>query len=151
MEILLDACPSLNINAVDRWHHTPLADALDHGHAEAAAWLQERGGAAWNRRSAAAMCWAASRGDTARVQALVREGRDTNVADYDGRTALMLAASEGWEHAVQWLLAAGADPHLKDRHGHTALDDALRAGAARPAGAFAKVAAMLRAATAGAM
>ena len=124
MELLLAACPALNVNATDRWRHTPLSDALGHGHQEAAAWLQARGGASWNRPSAAGLCWAAFRGDAARLQSLVRAGASVNAADYDGRTALMLAVCEGHAHAVHALLRMGADPHLKDRHGHTALDEA---------------------------
>ena len=80
--------------------------------------------------SLSALCWAAFHGDTTRIASLVNQGRDPNVADYDGRTALMLAASEGRADCVRWLLAASADPALKDRHGHTALDDALRANGA---------------------
>jgi len=130
IELLLETWPTLDINALDRHHHTPLADALEHGKKDAARFLQARGGSVFNRRSAAALCWAAFHGDTTRIASLVNQGRDPNVADYDGRTALMLAASEGRADCVRWLLAASADPALKDRHGHTALDDALRANGA---------------------
>ena len=85
------------------------------------------------------------------MQSLIHQGRDPNVADYDGRTALMLAASEGWVDAVRWLLAAGADPALKDRHGHTALDDAVRGvGAGGDATVFEPIVAALQLAADGA-
>merc|ERR1711988_158294 len=128
MELLLAACPTLDINAIDRCRRTPLSDALAHGNHDAASWLQTRGGATWNRPNAARLCWAAFRGDAAELESLVRAGANVNAADYDGRSALMLAACEGHETAVRSLLSMGADPHLKDRHGCSALDEKEMAG-----------------------
>ena len=128
MELLLAACPTLDINATDRWRRTPLSDALDHGNHEAAGWLKTRGGTTWNRPTAARLCWAACRGDTAKLEALIRAGANVNAADYDGRSALMLAACEGHELTMQLLLRMGADPHLKDRRGHSALDEIEKSG-----------------------
>jgi ankyrin repeat protein len=71
---------------------------------------------------------ASSRGDTARVRALVAAGNDVNGRDRRHRTtALKAAASRGHVETVQALIAAGAD--LQVRKGRsTALEDAIDQG-----------------------
>jgi hypothetical protein len=63
---------------------------------------------------------AASKGDTARVSALLAHGLPVDGADPGGRTALMLAAQQGRAEAVRLLLSKGANPGLRDKTGFTA-------------------------------
>eukprot|EP01052_Picozoa_sp_SAG31_P036546 SAG31_NODE_4579_length_3121_cov_1.314692_4_plen_149_part_00 len=114
----------VDINARDRWRNTPLSDAINNGNKAAAQWLRVRGGTTFNRQSAAALCWAARDGDSARLRRLLNRGYDGSVADYDGRTALMVAASEGHEDVVRLLLGMGVPTNTRDRNGNTAADEA---------------------------
>jgi glutaminase len=78
-----------------------------------------------------ALCWAASvlgRQPGFGIQTLIARGIDTNLADYDGRTALHLAASEGHVHVIEVLLAMRAEFNPIDRWGNSPLDDAKRGG-----------------------
>lgn len=59
---------------------------------------------------------AASRGDLARVEALLREGSDANARDAFGQTALMYAASAGHRSVVEELIDAGADTEARNRN-----------------------------------
>ena len=52
---------------------------------------------------------AASRGELARVEALLREGADAKGCDAFGQTALMYAASAGHYAVAEELIDAGAD------------------------------------------
>jgi Ankyrin repeats (3 copies) len=63
---------------------------------------------------------AASRGQTARVAALLAKGLPVDAADSRGRTALMLAAQQGRAEAVRLLLGKGANPRARDKSGFTA-------------------------------
>ena len=55
-------------------------------------------------------------------------GMDVNLADDEGRTALMYAAGWGHGEALKYLLSRGASPNRADRHGSTALIFALAEG-----------------------
>jgi ankyrin repeat protein len=57
---------------------------------------------------ATALMWAAHRGYTDAVQALLDAGVDVNVRNRGGYTALMLAEFNGYPKVVQLLKAAGA-------------------------------------------
>jgi ankyrin repeat protein len=59
---------------------------------------------------------------------MLRQGRDVNCCDYDGRTGLMLAASKGHGLAVSLLLRSGAKPNAEDLAGSSALLEAARGG-----------------------
>jgi hypothetical protein len=57
---------------------------------------------------------AASRGETSRVQDLLKQGAQINAQDAQGRTAVMAATYGNHVASVQALLAAGADVNLRD-------------------------------------
>ena len=72
------------------------------------------------------LCAAAGHGDLATVQALLDEGADPDMADYDGRTPLHIAAAQGQLEMCRYLIGQGADLTARDRWGHLPLDDARR-------------------------
>jgi hypothetical protein len=55
----------------------------------------------------AARRYAATRGDTVKLRAMLQQGFNPDSADYDGRTAMMLAAVKGHRDVVELLLSAG--------------------------------------------
>jgi hypothetical protein len=63
---------------------------------------------------------AASKGQTARVAALLGKGLPIDGADTTGRTALMLAAQYGRAETVRLLLSKGANARARDKSGFTA-------------------------------
>jgi hypothetical protein len=63
---------------------------------------------------------AAKKGDTSRVEALLKAGADIEAKDNDGRTALMLAAQYGRVDTVRLLLAKGAHADARDKRGWNA-------------------------------
>ena len=64
---------------------------------------------------------ALDRNDEAGLQRLVEQGRDLNLPDAAGRTALMYAALAGKVKFLQLLIADKADLDRKDKAGMTAL------------------------------
>ena len=67
---------------------------------------------------------AASDGDKKAIQALLKEGVDVNVRDWDGLTALIPAASSGNLEICKLLVKGGIDVNAKDKDGITALMEA---------------------------
>jgi hypothetical protein len=63
---------------------------------------------------------AAKKGDTDRVEALLKAGAGLEAKDQDGRTALMLAAQYGHADTVRLLLAKGAHADARDKRGWNA-------------------------------
>jgi hypothetical protein len=63
---------------------------------------------------------AAKKGDTNRVQALLKAGVELEAKDEDGRTALMLAAQYGRADTVRLLLGKGANAGARDKRGWNA-------------------------------
>jgi len=63
---------------------------------------------------------AAKKGDTNRVEALLKAGAEIEAKDEDGRTALMLAAQYGRVDTVRLLLAKGAHADARDKRGWNA-------------------------------
>lgn len=57
---------------------------------------------------------AASRGETDRVQDLLKQGAHINAQDAQGRTAVMAATYSNHVEAVRALLDAGANVNLRD-------------------------------------
>src|SRR6185312_16553460 len=68
---------------------------------------------------------AASKGDTPRVQALLKSGANVEATDKNDRTPLMLAAQHGYADTVRALLASGAKTDTRDKSGFTAFGLAL--------------------------
>lgn len=64
------------------------------------------------------------KGDEEGIRALVAEGADVNIGDFDDRTALHVAACEGHAKVVEFLLKQGANVNARDRWGSTPLSDA---------------------------
>ncbi|PIN13562.1 K+-channel ERG [Handroanthus impetiginosus] len=71
------------------------------------------------------LCFAASRGDYALLQHLLKRGLDPNELDSNGRSALHLAASKGFSKCVLLLLNDGAKPNIRDSEGNVPLWDAI--------------------------
>jgi ankyrin repeat protein len=67
------------------------------------------------------LMYAAGRGHTEIVQALIASGAAVNARDMAGHTALMFAANNGQPETVKALVAAGADAFARNRNGQTAL------------------------------
>ncbi|KAI3444554.1 hypothetical protein Pfo_001219 [Paulownia fortunei] len=74
------------------------------------------------------LLFCSSKGDKAGVMQELMKGVDTNLADYDKRTALHLASCEGCMEIVILLLEKGADVNSMDRWGRTPLSDARSFG-----------------------
>jgi len=72
----------------------------------------------------ARMIGAASDGDKKAIQALLKEGVDVNVRDWDDLTALIPAASSGHLEICKLLVKEGVDINAKDKDGITALMEA---------------------------
>ncbi|CAI5482302.1 unnamed protein product [Closterium sp. Yama58-4] len=64
---------------------------------------------------------AVRRGDDAKIEELLAEGRDVNAVDGNGRSALLFAAGLGNEKLVRKLLEEGADVAWQDKEGYSAL------------------------------
>ncbi len=67
-------------------------------------------------------------GEAADVKRILDAGMDINLADAEGRTALMYASSWGHAGVVKMLLARGADTGISDKQGATALSLAVAEG-----------------------
>jgi ankyrin repeat protein len=67
---------------------------------------------------------AASDGDKKAIQALLKEGVNVNVRDWDDLTALIPAASSGHVEICKLLVSKGIDVNAKDKDGITALMEA---------------------------
>jgi len=72
----------------------------------------------------ARMIGASSDGDKKQIQALLKEGIDVNVRDWDELTALIPAASSGHLEICKLLVKEGCDVNAKDKDGITALMEA---------------------------
>lgn len=115
-----------DVNVVDRFGRTPLAEAVLNGKDECIQLLREEGAELMlsGERLAGKLCSAGAAGDCALIRRYLSAGADPDAADYDKRTALMLAASEGSGQVCELLLEGGADPTASDRWGHSAANEA---------------------------
>jgi len=115
-----------HLDARDRWGRTPLEDAVTYNQMSVASWLRKNGATQSGNTAVHRLCRAGATGNLSKLEALVSEGVDLNLANADGRTALHLAAAEGFEKTVEWLLNHGVNPSPVDRNGHTPLLEAKR-------------------------
>jgi urea transporter len=79
----------------------------------------------------ALLCCLAAQGKVHQLRKMARgenAAERLSLADYDGRTPLMLAAAEGRMNVLHYLLKLGVDVTAVDCHGGSALEDAIRAG-----------------------
>lgn len=74
------------------------------------------------------LCAAAGHGDVETVRALLEEGADPNLTDYDGRTPLHVAATRGQSDMCRLLIGQGAELEPVDRLGQTPVDNARAGG-----------------------
>ncbi|RCV17597.1 hypothetical protein SETIT_3G233000v2 [Setaria italica] len=70
----------------------------------------------------------AAMGNAGLLEDLLRAGKDADVGDAKGRTALHIAASKGYEDCVLVLLKHACNVNIKDAQGNTALWHAVAAG-----------------------
>jgi Amt family ammonium transporter len=117
--------PRVNVNAVDRFRVTPLADALKNKSKDSAEILKRHGGTVMNSNYGSTLCAAAFRGDIEKLQSLLDCGVDLSTGDYDGRTALHLAVCEGHVKVVAFLISHDAGLNVVDRMHNTPTDDAV--------------------------
>ncbi|GMH51011.1 hypothetical protein TrST_g8567 [Triparma strigata] len=119
-----------DLNCIDRWGGTPLADAIRHDHKEVAEYLRKNGGRLPDDMDVAGMmCQAASEGDIEQLRTFFINGVNLNLGDYDARTALHLACSCNQLAVVDFLLKEcknSVDVNPIDRLGNTPLDDCER-------------------------
>ena len=134
-----------SINVYDRFQHSPLDDAVSHGHSMVVNWLLSRGALSGGAGEEGAMAGIAeneshyaaayavyeatiAESTTKLSYLLDSDPAKAAITDYDGRSPLHLACAEGKASSVQILLAAGAVIDCVDRWGLTPADEAQRCG-----------------------
>lgn len=120
-------------NAPDRWHATPLLEAVKAVQSGKAGpdfidVVRAAGGTltVGTTELSGILCAAVHAADVGLLRLYLRAGAATSPADYDLRTPLHIAAAEGSVEAVEVLVEAGADIGAKDRWGYTPMDEARR-------------------------
>lgn len=116
----------VNVNAMDRYHHTPAYEASQNGYLDVLEFLREQGATTIQGNIGYSLCKAAAFGNISKLEEMLQDGVSLNACDYDGRTAAHLAASNGYFRALKWLVGHGATINVMDRFGNTPLDDAIR-------------------------
>jgi len=116
-----------DLEARDRFGGTALHDAIRHKHPDVCKLLKDAGCQLIGMDIAILLCESSSTGDIESLKALLENGVNPNLADYDGRTALHLASSNGRTTALDYLLSQpNLDVNPVDVTGGTPLDDAIR-------------------------
>eukprot|EP00697_Spironema_sp_BW2_P013124 gnl/Spiro4/3014_TR1486_c0_g1_i1.p1 gnl/Spiro4/3014_TR1486_c0_g1~~gnl/Spiro4/3014_TR1486_c0_g1_i1.p1 ORF type:complete len:983 (+),score=201.46 gnl/Spiro4/3014_TR1486_c0_g1_i1:99-2951(+) len=117
-----------DLNCLDVYGNTPLAEAIRSGQREQARIIHSAGGRANVSldQQCTELCIAASTADVAGLSVRLLGGYSVNVPDYDGRTPLHVAASFGFVQIVEILLTNGAATDARDHMGATPIDDARR-------------------------
>lgn len=82
-----------DVNAVDAFFRTPLAETVSAGHMTTAKILQEFGGQLRLENESTLLCRLASQGNAEQIRRLLLFGANPDAADYDGRTALHIAGT----------------------------------------------------------
>ena len=116
-----------DINAKDRFGHTPLDDSIQGGHKQVTDLLRyyhaQHGSI---EKLEAKLIQACADNNLAEVATLLDAGVNPNCADYDARTPLHLAVAEGNVEICKLLLEKGADPKAEDRWGSSPLSELQR-------------------------
>lgn len=121
------AHPELRVDQPNVNNETALMMASLRGLSNWARRLIERG-AAVNRRGWSPILYAASGGDVATLQVLLKAGADLKATNPSGSTPLIMAARFGRDEVVMALVAAGADPLHRNPGGQDAIAAARWAG-----------------------
>ena len=154
VQALLDR--GAEVNALDRFGHTPFDDATKQGDTDVIEVIEAAGGihsdayhkelplskeaalaaqllneAASEEVRVALLLFAASRDDVERCRMLLDSGVLPSAMDYDQRSALHIAASDAAVNVLELLIERRADVQATDRWGHTPLDDAVTYGHVR--------------------
>ncbi|PXF44718.1 Serine/threonine-protein kinase WNK2 [Gracilariopsis chorda] len=120
-----------DVNAKDRWGHTPLWDAKMNSHGEVQELLLIHKGMdsshSMDETSFELMQYAA-KGDLDSVRDRIVAGAEATFQDYDRRSPLHLACSEGHVEVAELLLVNGASHSVRDRMGRSPVDDAVTNG-----------------------
>lgn len=120
-----------DVNAKDRWGHTPLWDAKMNDHGEVQELLLRHQGTdsshSMDETSFELMQYAA-KGDLDSVRDRIVAGAEATFQDYDRRSPLHLACSEGHVEVAELLLVNGASHSVRDRMGRSPVDDAVTNG-----------------------
>lgn len=119
------------LNPVDRFHSTPLDEAVQNFNDPTTIFLKSKSAEHGKKKKLETqLIIAAAKGDSdsvAEAAGLLRHGTiDASCADYDGRTPLHVAVNESNLDMVALLMKHGADPNAQDRWGFTPLSDARR-------------------------
>ena len=113
------------LNPLDRFHQTPLDEAVKNGHRQIAIFLRDSGCKTY-RDHGVDLIKASFLGDLNTMRTLLENGVDPNYQDYDKRSALHVAAGQQNTAAVELLLRFGANPNSEDIWEGTAILDAKR-------------------------
>lgn len=119
--------PETKVDLPNVNNETPLMMASLRGLSGWAQRLIERG-AAVNRPGWSPILYAASGGDVATLQVLLKAGADLSATNPSGSTPLIMAARFGRDEVVMALVAAGADPLHRNPGGQDAIAAARWAG-----------------------
>ncbi|XP_071097328.1 uncharacterized protein [Haliotis cracherodii] len=126
---------SVNMAERDNMGNTFLHTAVSHGCVDVVLTLQKHCKKHFtsmshmrNEQGELALHFAATKGDTAIVQTLIKYFIDPNVVDSNDATPLHHASSIGSKDIVLLLLTSGADPFIADAKGNTPLHLAAKGG-----------------------
>ncbi|KAK2583653.1 hypothetical protein KPH14_009588 [Odynerus spinipes] len=120
-----------NVHVKDRFHRTPLIDAIDSDHHEIINILLKHGAKLDEDDDVigSEMCRTAAAGNERRLLSFLIAGANVSQKDVSGRTSLHLAALHNSVSVLKLLLNHGANPTCTDMIGHTPYDLAKLVGA----------------------
>jgi len=116
-----------NLHAVDRWGLNPLENAVQNNRSQVANFLFINGAKLSHNFLEERLFPAVNNGDLEKVKILLENSSEesVNLADYDGKTPILIAAMKGHQELVTYLIQRGANLNVVDRFGETPLKEAL--------------------------